>query len=87
MDLQITNNKGFRITLPNKYVVSVQFGVGNYGTNYKKEFGDDCTSANTAETAVINPDGDFVPFKGGDVQAWQTAEQILETLNWANSLK
>jgi len=35
---RINDNKGFQIKLENGYMVSVQFGPGNYGSNYSLGF-------------------------------------------------
>jgi len=60
---RINDNKGFSITLDNGYTVSVQFGPGNYGSNYDLSFLDNMgkpMTATTAETALLDPDGNFV---------------------------
>jgi hypothetical protein len=86
---RITDNKGFQITLDNGYMVSVQFGPGNYSSNYSLnmlENMDKPQTALTAETALIAPDGSFVTYKGDDVQGHQTANDVLELLNYASKL-
>jgi len=60
---RINDNKGFSITFDNGYTVSVQFGPGNYGSNYNADFMGNMNkpqSATLAETALISPTGDFV---------------------------
>lgn len=86
---RITDNKGFQITLDNGYMVSVQFGPGNYGSNYSLnmlENMDKPQTALTAETALIDPEGNFVQYKGDSVQGHQTVNDVLELLAYANSL-
>ncbi len=63
---------GYIFMLDNGYEVSVQFGKSNYAS------GDEL-----AETAIINPKGDFVKRFSNDadnVQGWQNARSIVETL-------
>ena len=81
--------KGFQIKFANGYIVSVQWGYGNYCDNY----GDYASRHNvapdsaTAETAIIKPDGSFLLYKGDDVQAHQTADDVAETIAFTASLK
>lgn len=87
---KITNGKGFHITLANGYTVSVQFGAGNYCDNRDVSWHDapamaEKGSAN-AETAVWGKDGKMLhrfPDDADTVQAYQTPEQVLATLQWA----
>lgn len=85
----INDNKGFQITFDNGYTVSVQFGPGNYGSNYDLSFVDNMgkpMTATTAETALIGPDGGFVPYDDGDVQGYRNVNDILTLMNYAASL-
>jgi hypothetical protein len=86
---RINDNKGFQIKLDNGYMVSVQFGPGNYGSNYNlsmlENMGKPMTAL-TAETALIDPEGRFVEYKGDDVQGHQTVNDVLELLNYASKL-
>jgi hypothetical protein len=67
---RIYNGSGFHVTFPNGYTVSVQFGPGNYSSNYdqlqkrddrrdyrewSRELGE--KGADTAEVAVVAPNG------------------------------
>ena len=59
-----TMRKGFHMTFPNGLTVSVQWGAGNYCDNHFPKdmdftFSKDAES-NTAEIAVIGPDGEFI---------------------------
>jgi len=86
---RITDNKGFQITFDNGYTVSVQFGPGNYSSNYNLSMLDNMgkpMTANSAETALMAADGSFVQYKDSDVQGYQTPNDVLELLAYANSL-
>jgi hypothetical protein len=86
---RITDNKGFQITFPNGYTVSVQFGPGNYSSNYNLSMLDNMgkpMTANSAETALIAADGSFVAYKDDDVQGYQTPNDVLELLQYASKL-
>jgi hypothetical protein len=86
---RITDNKGFQIKFDNGYTVSVQFGPGNYGSNYNlsmlENMGKPMTAL-SAETALLDPDGNFVEYEGDDVQGHRTAKDVLELLNYASKL-
>jgi Flp pilus assembly protein TadG len=84
---RITDNKGFQITFDNGYTVSVQFGPGNYSSNRVETYTTSMNkpqSAELAETALLDPDGNFVKYKGDDVQGYRTAEQVLALLQYAS---
>jgi len=87
---KISDNKGFHITFENGYTVSVQFGPGNYSDNYGLSimdyYGKPVPPSSTAETALLDPSGNFVKYKGDDVQARQTPEDVLELLNYAANI-
>ena len=83
----ISDNKGFQITFENGYSVSVQFGPGNYCENMDLPYnhGEEVPMSNTAETALISPDG-FVAYQGDDVQGHMSPKDVLELLNYAEGL-
>lgn len=86
---RINDNKGFKITFDNGYTVSVQFGPGNYGSNYNLSMLDNIgkpMTAGLAETALLDPDGSFVAYKDDDVQGYQTPQDVLALLNYASQL-
>ena len=86
---RINDNKGFQITFDNGYTVSVQFGPGNYSSNYNLSMLDNINkpmTANTVETALLAPDGSFVAYKDDDVQGYQTVNDVLALLNYAATL-
>lgn len=82
----ITGSKGFHITFPNGYTISVQFGGGNYGTNYDFQIGEEKNERNlradTVETAWWGPDGEMQAEgdDGDNVQGYQTIEQVWERM-------
>lgn len=86
---RINDNKGFQVKFDNGYTVSVQFGPGNYGSNYNADFMSNMgkpQNAGTAETALLDPDGNFVPYKDDDVQGYQSPADVLALMNYAASL-
>lgn len=75
--------KGIQFKLENGYTVSVQWGSGNYCDNYHhrlKGVGERMPDSTTAETAIFNSDNQFINYKGDDVQAHQTVEDVIKTL-------
>ena len=87
---KISDNKGFQMTFDNGYMVSVQFGAGNYCDNYDLNimdyYGKPVPPSFTAETALISPDGEFIKYKDDHVQARQTPEDVLKLMNYAAKL-
>ena len=84
----ISNNKGFQISFNNGYIVSVQFGGGNYCSNRDlpiEDYGKSVPDSDTAETALMTKDG-FVEYQGDDVQGHMTPKCVLELLNYAEGL-
>lgn len=89
---RITGGHGFHITFQNGWTVSVQFGGGNYCSNYDDEIGGDDwqesgkKGSTDAETAVWGPDGELLDLGDGDtVQPRQSPEDVLELLSYAAS--
>ena len=88
----INDNKGFSITFDNGYTVSVQFGPGNYGSNRNLDpmsrdyVNNDGLDAITAETALLDPHGDFVPYGGDDVQGYRNVGEVMALMNYAAAL-
>lgn len=76
-------SRGFHLYLENRWIISVQWGDGAYGTNYNRTYNDPPTSfqeeVTTAEVAVFQENSDeMATFADGDtVQGWITAEQLL----------
>lgn len=77
-------SKGVALTLDNGYTVSIQWGPRNYCDNHDlfdtESLYKTAPNSTTAETAVIAPNGEFVIYKGGDVQGYQTVADVIETL-------
>lgn len=89
---RITYGKGFNITFPNGWSVSVQFGPGNYCDHYDAKAGREelaCgqRGSTTAECAVIHNRSLFPhpSFEGNTVGGYMNPEQVLELMNWAAS--
>jgi len=89
---EVTNNKGVHITFPNGYSISIQWGTINYCGNRARHlvlpsgFGQPVPASITAETAIRNPDDEFVLYKGAEVQGYQSVTEVLETMNYVASL-
>ena len=93
---KITHKRGFHITFPNEYTVSVQFGPGNYCENYNmdiSEIGSEEAGKKgsvNAECAVWGPNGEMIEhesFDGDTVGGRMSATEVLGLLNWAESQK
>jgi len=102
----ITDGKGFHMTFANGYTISVQWGRGNYCDNYDMlgssslslvDFGYEQmeagkTGSNTAECAVLNPEGDLIELptwaaRNDQVTNRSTPEEVLKLMKWAASQK
>jgi len=78
--------KGFQVKLPNGYVVSVQFGWGNYCLNKDEDMENPSGECDDAETAILDPNGNFVEYKGDDVQGHQGPQDFLDLIDFARKL-
>lgn len=83
---KITDNKGFHVKFPNGWTVSVQFGRGNYGSNYHYRPTDgkrkDVPPSGTAEIAAWDGEGRWHTFENGDeVDGYKTPLQVLQFMN------
>lgn len=81
----ITGGKGFHITFPNGWTISVQFGPGNYCGNYDRDIRTETEASGkdgsaTAETAYWGPDGKMVEEDGDTVQGYQTVDQVMDRI-------
>jgi hypothetical protein len=85
---EVIQNKGVHIKFENGYSVSIQWGAFNYCDNRARDVrpGLSVPASSTAETAIIYPNGKFVEYKGGPVQAYQSPAEVLETMNYASTL-
>lgn len=81
----ISQKKGFHMVFPNGWTVSVQFGPGNYGSNYNLSImnqPDPLPPSSTAEIAAWPAEGEWFRFDDGDmVQGYQTPLQVLAFMN------
>jgi hypothetical protein len=89
----ITHGKGFQIALRNGWTVSVQFGAGNYGSNYNAEYDaarkEDFWKANTAEIAAWygeQRDCNWYTFGNDQVKGWCTADEVVAFLGMVAAL-
>jgi len=86
MSFKINNGRGFQITLPNGWTVSVQFGEGHYGSNRDREqtpANSEFWEAKLAEIACFPSDGngEWYQFPNEDeVKGWVTVAEFLEWL-------
>lgn len=88
---KITDGKGFHITFGNGWTVSVQFGPGNYGSNYDMSFFPDPMEqyrqagrigATSAEIAAWPPGGQLIEWPEGDtVLRYKSPADLLAILN------
>lgn len=83
---RITNGKGIHITFENGHTVSIQFGGGNYCSNYDIEIGSgrderSIPASGTAEVAAWDRSGKWVKLgDGDDVVGYQTPAEVLAIL-------
>ena len=91
-------HKGFQMTFPNGYTVSVMFGAGNYCEHRYNQDVEPILGATVpvwgrhssedAEVAVLGPDDNFVLGWPGcpesdQVRGWVTPAEVLAVMNWA----
>lgn len=98
-NFRITGGKGFQMTFPNGYTVSVQFGPGNYCDRNNSRFDEPAQAiengsvfgawdADTAEVAIMDSNGSFVRLDGwmDDVIGWQSPTDVLQIIQKAKKL-
>jgi hypothetical protein len=89
---RITHGKGFGITFPNGYSVSVQWGIGNYCDNQRLPFTPDYDTAQRnagergstdAEVAIRLPNGELMYREdwGDSVKGWVSPLEVLTLMN------
>jgi hypothetical protein len=90
---KITDGRGFQMTFPNHCTISVQFGPGNYtdAEIRKMEIGEQrgkfCWKAQTAEVAILLPNGEFHPLSEcDDVVGWKTVEEVVAFIDIARNI-
>lgn len=85
---EVTANKGVHIIFPNGYSISIQWGTINYCANRGHDIARNgpVPPSPTAETAIKDPFGNFIKYKGDEVQGYQSVTEVLETMNYVASL-
>jgi type 1 fimbria pilin len=88
----VPEHNQIQINLPNGYSVSIVYGGATYSTNLNGErFLSSITEidrASTVEIAIVNPQGNFVPFKDGEqVKGFTPITEVLTILNWVSTQK
>ena len=91
-----SRNRGFMVTFPNGYTISVQFGENNYcakqdyspsATYDSWRSGEDLHTSPNAEIAIHDHRGNFVPFQSGDqVRGRTDPETFAKILQWVTGL-
>ena len=81
------SNKGFQMTFPNGWTVSVQWGPMNYCGNKSFDYAwDDSTRQDTwkspnAEIAAWNEKGIWYEFENDTVKGYADPNEVLEFMN------
>jgi len=81
---KINDRKGFHITFENGCTVSVQFGKGDYGDNYRYrgDYHDEMPASQTAEVAAWDEMGNWIKLsEEDDLAAYQSPSEVLEIMN------
>ena len=86
----VPEHNQIQINLPNGYSVSIVYGGATYSTNLNGErFLNSIAEtdrASTVEIAILNPQGDFVPFKDGEqIKGFTPITEVLTILNWVST--
>ena len=81
--------QGFTMVFENGYEVSVQFGRVNDCSNkyLARSNHHSLDSCDNCETAILKPNGKFLKYKGDDVQRFQTADEVAETIAYIQTLE
>ena len=87
-------NRGFSITFANRYTVSVQFGENHYcsqrnTTTSWEEWRrtSDSHQSPDAEVAILDPQGNFVPFEssGDQVRGRTDSDTVAKIIEWVST--
>lgn len=87
-----TTHTGFWMTFENGYAISVQWGSANYCTNRSfdnpnKGMVGAARVSNTAEVAIMEPNGSFHKFEGGDMcQGHCSPEEVYDLMTYCRNL-
>lgn len=77
---------GFQVVCDNGYVVSVQFGFGNYCDNQHTHFGSQVDECANAEIAVLDGEGNFIQLgEYDDVVGYQSVADFVRILSAVSS--
>lgn len=84
----ITRGKGFHMEFENGYVISVQWGSGNYCDNKHLAWDAEVGPCKTAEIAIWPKGGDLKEWEHGDsVKGWCDAEEVAYWIYQASTWK
>ena len=86
----VPDHNHIKIVFPNRYTVSIVYGAAVYSTNrVGSRFDPTILSddyATSVEVAILNPDGNFVPFKDGEsVKGFVPLTELFTILNWVST--
>lgn len=76
----ITNGKGFHIKFANGWTVSIQWGGGNYCSNYGKSISQPVGPSDDAEIAAWKGDI-WYDFDGSNVSGNNSADDVAKFIN------
>ena len=86
----VPDHNQIKIVFPNRYTVSIVYGASVYSTNrtgsrfHQTILSDDY--ATSVELAILNPEGQFVPFKDGeDIKGFVPLTELFGILNWVST--
>ena len=78
---KITNGKGFHIKFANGFMMSVQWGPGNYCDNYGMDYSETREAgergSKVAEIAVFDHKNEWYPVDGSDVTGHMSPDDVL----------
>lgn len=78
---KITDGKGFHIKFANGFMMSVQWGSGNYCDNYNADVSDQRNvgerGSRDAEIAVFDNKNEWYPINGNDVTGYLSPDDVL----------
>ena len=86
----VPDHNQIKIVFPNRYTVSIVYGASVYSTNrVGSRFDNTILSddyATSVEIAILNPEGQFVPFKDGeDIKGFVPLADLFNILNWVST--
>ena len=88
--IRSTHNRGFQMKFENGWIISVQFGYGNYCDNGRHPEGyhfsehTDIVSSSDAEIAAWPEGGDMYDFGGDTVKGYCSADEVAD---WISKIK